>query len=124
MEQTQAPETVPTRPRRIRLHYPGRFRNVTIGLMIATMTVFGILVMVALAHTPKVNNNELFNNNSTKGGGDYTTTAVITVTAVTDQVPTAMVPDGEESRVLPEVPETKGMPVVTRGPISSDAASV
>ncbi|KAK1624978.1 hypothetical protein BDP81DRAFT_398176 [Colletotrichum phormii] len=123
MEQNQAAETTPTRPRRIRLHHPGRFRNVTIGLMIATMTVFGILVMVALAHTPKVNNNEVFNNTSTKGG-DYTTTAVITVTAVTDQVPTVMVPDREESLVLPKVPEMNGMPVVTRGPISSDAASV
>ncbi|KXH68201.1 hypothetical protein CSAL01_12938 [Colletotrichum salicis] len=124
MEQNQAPETVPTRPRRIRLHHPGRFRNVTIGLMIATMTVFGILVMVALAHTPKLNNNELFSNNNSTKGGDYTTTAVITITAVAEEVPTVVVPDREESLVLPKVPETKGMPVVTHGPISSDAASV
>lgn len=79
--------------------------------MCATFAVFGALVMVALAHTPKVN-NELHANNSTTTttatGGDFSTTAaIITGTGVTEQVstPVEKVPHQEEEKghVLPEV---------------------
>ncbi|KAF4784638.1 hypothetical protein HER10_EVM0010652 [Colletotrichum scovillei] len=107
MEQTQAPETREARPRRIRLHHPGRFKNFTLGLMCATLAVFGALVMVALAHTPKVNNEIQAINSTTTTGGDSTTAAIIAVTAVTGNVPTPAekVPHQEEEKghVLPEV---------------------
>ncbi|EXF83380.1 hypothetical protein CFIO01_10685 [Colletotrichum fioriniae PJ7] len=108
MEQTQAPETREARPRRIRLHHPGRFKTFALSLMCATFAVFGALVMVALAHTPKVNNELHANNSTTTTGGDSSTTAaIITGTGVTEQVPTLeeKVPHQEEEKghVLPEV---------------------
>ncbi|KXH52576.1 hypothetical protein CSIM01_09157 [Colletotrichum simmondsii] len=107
MEQTQAPETRETRPRRIRLHHPGRFKNFTLGLMCATFAVFGALVMVALAHTPKVDNKvQAVNSTATTGGGS-STAATIAVTAATEQVSTPVenAPHQEEEKghVLPEV---------------------
>ncbi|KAK1458823.1 hypothetical protein CCUS01_09077 [Colletotrichum cuscutae] len=107
MEQTQAPETRETRPRRIRLHHPGRFKTFTLSLMCATFAVFGALVMVALAHTPKVNNEVQAINSTITTGGDSTTAAIISVAAVTEQVPTPVekVPHQEEEKghVLLEV---------------------
>ncbi|KAK1455092.1 hypothetical protein CMEL01_03852 [Colletotrichum melonis] len=107
MEQTQAPGTRETRPRRIRLHHPGRFKTFTLSLMCATFAVFGALVMVALAHTPKVNNEVQAINSTITTGGDSTTAAIIAVTAVTGHVPTPVkrVPheDEEKGHVLPEV---------------------
>ncbi|KAK1731737.1 uncharacterized protein BDZ83DRAFT_786921 [Colletotrichum acutatum] len=143
MEQTQAPETRETRPRRIRLHHPGRFKTFTLSLMCATFAVFGALVMVALAHTPKVNNEAHAINSTTTGGGDYATAAISPVTAVTDQAPTAAekVPhqDEEKNQVLPEVTaqttttmyidDNTTLVFTTHGPevsvfVAGDAASV
>ncbi|KXH44374.1 hypothetical protein CNYM01_07466 [Colletotrichum nymphaeae SA-01] len=86
----------------------GRFKNFTLGLMCATFAVFGALVMVALAHTPKVDNKvQAINSTTTTTGGDSTTAAIITGTGVTGHVPTAVEKaphqDEEKGHVLSEV---------------------